>query len=704
LTFLGVNDIRGIASSGSKLWLATQGGAVSYDVGTGEERIFHRKRDALLSDSVSAVAVGPDGRVWLSTDRAGISVFDPQTEEWEPYTSQLRQIPGNLINRIRFDRDSLFVSAEQGFALFVGDEEPAFYLDGVSLGLPSPDVRDFAADPHGDGFWLSTAAGVVHRDSLDAYTVYPGGVGDVPGRLVRYQGRWVTSFGVGVSALDPQSGTWGQIAGGYPGEIITDLMAEGSDLYICTTDGPWKFDGAAYSRIGTEHFSSTSIFRGPDGKLYCGSADTFDESRNGLRWFDGTVWHRILFPGPTSRSNYHAIIFDANGVLHTTTVAPGFYQTFNGSLWSSPRGLSWWTADLLSNPGGGIWLAHCCCSESDTSGCPIELLTGGSTVRYSPKDLRDIAYDDLGNLWGASWGEAGEIIQGVWMLSAATGQWTQFSTATAGARILENSVAAILPVGREIWIGYADQGLHRWDLGADRIPLTNDDSWTHYGTSEPSGRQLRSDNINAIAIRGSRIWVGTNNGVTIVDPSGIRNIGTGFNGLPAPVVNAIVPLGDGGAWVALKDYGVTRIADTDAGFTFASYTPPDLPNPNVECLALDPDGRSLWAGTARGLSRITPVGSSGTAGVPAAVYPNPYVYGCGAGVRLFNVPGLVNGIIVDLTGREITRFEKRGNGDVVWDGNDRSGHRVASGLYMIRVLTSEGTRGIGVALVDGPCQ
>jgi hypothetical protein len=249
LSFISVNDIRGIAANGSKLWLATQGGAVSYDVSTGDERVFHRTRDGLLSDSVSAVAVGPDGRVWLSTDRAGISVYDPQSEQWEPFTSQLRQIPGNRINRIRFDRDSLFVSAQEGFALFVGDAEPVFYLDGVSLGLPSPDVFDFVADPHGDGFWLSTAGGVVHRDSLEAYTVYPSGQ-QVPGRLVRYRGRWVTSFGIGVSALDPQSGTWGLIAGGYPGEAITDLMTDGDNLYLCTTAGPWKFDGTSYSRLG----------------------------------------------------------------------------------------------------------------------------------------------------------------------------------------------------------------------------------------------------------------------------------------------------------------------------------------------------------------------------------------------------------------------------------------------------------------------
>lgn len=703
MTYLSVNDVRGIASGGSSLWLATTGGAVSYDTRTGEANIYHRRRDGLLSDSVSAAAVGPDGRIWLSTERAGISVLNPQSGEWEPYTSQLRPIPGDRINRVRFAQDSLFISAEEGFALFVGEERPAFYLDGISLGLPSPDVRDLVADPGGDGLWISTAGGVVHRDSLESYTLYPSGGGSVAsGRLVRYRGKWVTSFGIGVSTLNLPGGTWEPLGAGDPNAIVKDLMAEGNDLYIATDRGLWKFDGNAFSNVGEESFRTTSVIRGPDGMLYVGCVDT-DEGRNGLQSFDGTAWHRISFPGPSSRSFYRALLFDRSGVLHTATTAPGLYQTFNGSAWSSPRSLSWWAFHLLENSAGGIWIAHCCCSDVD--GCPLELLQGGNLNQEAPHNLRDMAYDEAGNLWGASYHElAPEFAQGVWMRSAASGEWMQFSTDTPGAQILANRVLAIRPVGREVWIGYADQGVHRWDLGADGIPLTTDDSWIHYGKSEPVGRQLLSDNIRVIVSSGSRVWIGTDNGLTIVNPEGIQNIRPGFNRLPAPIVNAILPLPDGGGWVALKDYGLTRISISEGVFTFVSYGPPDLPNPDVESMALDPDGRSVWAGTARGLARLTPRGGSGDSGLPVAVYPNPFVYGCGTGVRLFNVPGLVNGIIVDLNGREIARFDRRGTGDVVWDGKDHEGRRVASGLYMIRILTSEGTRGIGVAVIDGPCQ
>jgi len=67
--------------------------------------------------------------------------------------------------------------------------------------------------------------------------------------------------------------------------------------------------------------------------------------------------------------------------------------------------------------------------------------------------------------------------------------------------MLDNQVRAILPRNGELWIGYRDRGLHRWDLGSDGKPLTSDDgAWTLYSTTEQeSERRIVSDQVTRLA-------------------------------------------------------------------------------------------------------------------------------------------------------------------------------------------------------------
>ena len=56
-----------------------------------------------------------------------------------------------------------------------------------------------------------------------------------------------------------------------------------------------------------------------------------------------------------------------------------------------------------------------------------------------------------------------------------------------------NRVRAILPRNDELWIGYREKGVHRWNLGSDGKPLTSDDgTWSLYSTEqEPAGGSSR---------------------------------------------------------------------------------------------------------------------------------------------------------------------------------------------------------------------
>lgn len=707
-TFLYTNEVRSLAYDGQRLWLATGGGAVAYDPITGAVETHHRKRDGLLSDSLSGVAVDGMGSVWFGTEKVGISVLDPQTDTWEPFTSLLRPIPGDNIQRIRIAGDSLFVGTDRGFALFVGGDQKVVCLEGVDLcELSSFNVHDLASDPEGDGLWIATAEGVVHRDALGGFTSYTLDVGtSVATRMIRHRGAWVVVFPDGIHRLDPVTEEWLPLGGPSGEGSVVDLLSEGETLLASGNSGVWSRQGdGGWSIVGDRSLPATSLLRTTDGTLWVGCRDS-NEQLDGLWYLDGNQWQRIVFPGPSVRSHYRAMAFDGDGTLHLLHAAPAtaaMRQSFDGVTWSNPKSVGDWSFDILFGPDGALWLAQCCCGET---GCQLRKVVDETMFDQPPRNLRDIVFDADGNLWCASdhAPDNEEFAEGLWFMHSATGDWTQITVETPGAEMLRNRVRAVLPRGRDLWIGYSDRGVHHWDLGPDRIPLTSDDGdWTLYSTEGTTNRRLISDSVTRLAALGSRVWVGTTAGLSLIDPADITNIGAGFFGLPSPIVNDILLLKNGGAYVATQSAGLTRMTPADGRFEFETWLPPDLPHPNVETLALDPDGRAVWAGTNRGLGRVVLADSGAPGGDPLIAYPNPFVPGCGEGIRMLGFTGIGDGVVADVSGRIVGRFDQRAPGDVVWDGRSESGEALAPGLYWIRLSSPEGIRAVGVGLGDGPC-
>ncbi|RKZ15973.1 hypothetical protein DRQ53_07600 [bacterium] len=91
-----------------------------------------------------------------------------------------------------------------------------------------------------------------------------------------------------------------------------------------------------------------------------------------------------------------------------------------------------------------------------------------------------------------------------------------------------------------------------------------------------------------------------------------------------------------------------------------------------------------------------------TAGSPLHVAPNPF----NPRTKVWYYTGLAGPVSVDVydvRGRHIKRLVSEsvaaGQSTVIWEGDDHSGHRVASGVYFIRLRTPQGTSQKRVALV-----
>ncbi len=721
--YLYGNGVRGLAADGESVWGATNGGAFRFSHADAAFEQWNRAAGALLSDSVTAAAVDASGRVWFGTERAGISVFDPDRLRWRAFTSLLESIPGDQIQRIRFGGtaavESLLVAARQGYALFVNEELRDVCLEGIDLcGLGSFDVRDLMGR-NGD-MWMATAAGVSVHTSAGEWVNRSAGLS---GQGVRVLARADSLYAAGPGGIWTWRGDeWG-LAAGYdtqlPGSFsCTDMIVDGADLLVSGVGGVFRRSEGNWIRVGSGGPAGnvTSLAMTDSGRLFAGAMDPY-ESSDGLWEFDGSVWTQHRTKGPSQRMDLLSLAFDSEGALWfssrrsqewvaaVTRFRDGVWDVFNAG---QEGRLNSWTYNIRE-VGGAVWLAHCCCTGPEPPLCRMEKVTGdGSVFEALPVfNAWTLDNDSRGYLWAGSSGASIDDAHGLYRIDPTGGEILQF-TPDDQPEMVTSIVRAVRVIGRHVWIGYAAEGVSRWDLGPDMEPGTEDDDWTLF-VQGIAPLELLGGDIKCIEpAPDGKVWIGSTAGISIYDGVRFIKVGAGFGRLPTPDVNAIVPTVDGGAWVATSEGGLTRMTPRAlGGFTYETVGPPYLPNPNIVAMRLGPDGRTLWMATSRGLASFRPMAAHAATGGEIGAAPNPYFPACGGGLRLVNPGGAASGVIVDLSGRVVHRFESSevdasGFSGVVWDGKIQ-GVPATPGLYWIRARTPIGVESIGVAVMDGSC-
>jgi hypothetical protein len=680
----------------------------------------------LSSDSLTSVARDSEGRIWFGTATQGVSIYDPRDDLFTPFTALLEPIASDRIRRIVATGDLMLVFSDEGFAAFRGEELVWVCVRRVDpCELPTWTLRTGVL--HEGEIWLGGpsdgegAGGIVRLDPATGQWVdaSPG----LPDRDVRdlevYGGTvWVASAG-GVASWDGAS--WLDRSGGLPsGGNWQDLHAREDTLWVAGGAGVYRLVGpsGSWEPLGTWSPPAVQLQHGPRGRLWAAAgsaargATHLDPSEDGLWEWDGVAWRQHRVAGPDWRSHYRDLALDGKGRLWAALAERQqlpLLSIFHQGNWQfiepATEGLSLaWTLRLLPD-GEAMWLGHCCCTSPENLPlCGAEVIRPDGVAQYEEAtNVWDMARDDAGRIWFASFSEASEYAFGLSRLDPSDSTWIQVTTRTQGAELRSNRVRAVAVQGRVLWIGYASDGASRWDLGPDGEPLTGDDEWVHYDVTD-FAHPLLSNQTTRIAVGRDRVWIGSTAGLSVVlDTGEVRFLGCATGGLPACEVRDILPLPDGGAWVALREGGIARVRmDRYGEFSVTPYGPPELVHPDVEALEMDTDGVSLWIGTAWGLARFHPPAPTAGPEERPGVYPNPFRPGCHPTLRLLGISGRADGVVLDTSGRRVARFSNVASGEPVWDGRIQ-GRPAPPGLYMIRLRTAAGPRSIPVAILSGDC-
>ncbi len=702
--YTNINTIRGLASRGDTIWMATTGGLAYLPSGEFQGPVRITNREGLGENILGFIEFGPGGSVWTGGSSGRLSRRWSDIG-WSVYPFEDNDTPIPLNCAAADTNDFLWVGSSSGLHKFDinrnGGEIKETY---TRIGnWTSSTVNDVLIID--DRIWIVGPAGIAVADVNDQFLLDPS--------------RWTTwttpegvlsiAYSAGTMWIGTSNGVW-QFAGDVStGEgswslsafatiTINDLFGGRDTLWIATARGLGRRASGAFESppiLGTPNRTLTSVVQSSDGTVWCGTADA------GVLRVDGLSWELIAFDGPID-NDITDLAVDNDERIWCVHPVRGLDFLNNGE----------WThleyTDELVGPGGpasavdvapdgDIWFAMWGGGGMQID--PDNPLTGYTRYDTSNSSLmfvvdpggpsnyivaRDVNVDDSGRVWFAN----AFADSGVRIAYNDDGCWGRFGEDDG---ISSGDMLVVDGQADHLLLGFANLGLGEFTYGQ---PLCSN--------GQPAGNSgelrlrrtfdgLPSDQVQSILIdRADTLWVGTNTGLVrwIPDLRGFFSVplpseaGLSINALAADAFNTI--------WIGTGRGLVARRSNGELDF----YTPFNSPlvGRDVRKIAIDDREGIAWIATGSGVSRIV----TGAAPVETAeqtlALPNPFEIATGEAREVrFNAPFGSHVYIYTVSGELVADMDTSQG----WDGRTRDGGFVASGIYLFVIRGPNGDYGRG---------
>lgn len=320
---VGNRNIKALLADGDIVWVGTSGGVVRYDTRHDDHRLFD-VRSGLLSNGVFHLS-RLQGRLAVGTYGGGLSLLDPETEQWKNYNIQHGLADAFVYDLLETSNGDLWIATWSGANRVRGgrlDDREAwdtFTVANTERGLPNDWVYGLAEGP-GGAIWLATEGGLArfqggqwrhwsHADGLGAdyaqvreqisFKRDPAKVSShharqkveqgLTGVDVAYNpnyivslladadgGVWAGTWGGGLAHFDGRHWRNYTVTDGLPADHVFMLMRDRRGrLWIGTSHGLARREGERFTVYGTA-----------DG-LFAENVFSMAEAKDGSFWIGG---------------------------------------------------------------------------------------------------------------------------------------------------------------------------------------------------------------------------------------------------------------------------------------------------------------------------------------------------------------------------------------------------------------------------------
>ncbi len=312
-----------------------------------------------------------------------------------------------------------------------------------------------------------------------------------------------------------------------------------------------------------------------------------------------------------------------------------------------------------------------------------------------------MAFDENNTLWITN----SQSSNGLHSLSSS-GEWKSFSLPevsgfqfTIGQLIITGNSDKwiVIPRGRDLYVVNKD--------GSQKKPL----QVTSYFNNGEQEIYNRMNDVYAIAEDlDGEIWVGTSRGIAVFanprriwsesamyayQPSLDLNDGVYHPLLETETVTSIVVDGANRKWLGTRNSGIYLVSETgDREILHFSTANSPLLSDNITSMAMNRKSGELYIGTDKGLISYkgdAPQGTNDFAGVYA--YPNPVRETFTGDITITGLMKDTDVHITDIAGNLVFKGTSLGS-QLLWDGKNLNGNRVATGVYLIFCADAEGSK------------
>lgn len=715
--FTDMKVVRGVAATTDSVWVATAGGLFLY-VPSSNRYVKFTNSDGLSSNDLTAVTIDGTGRVWVGSSDGFVNAYNAPTGQW----TEIRNIheSGQVAKTVR----TLLV---RGDSLFIGTDY------GISvLQISRKEFRDTYAN-----------LGFSTQSRVNDVTIYKNRI-------------WAaTNLGVASASLDapnlsaPTSWTQYVVANGLPANLSTSLASLHDTVVVGTVLGVAMFDGKKFIPVAA--FANRSVVdllgRSNDVVVLLGDAGSFrlesftnlsspstviavnsqfQASSLAAQPLTATLWAGTLMqgiarwtgswsyqaPNGPASSLFSSIVVDDQGVLWAASGISGRGRGFYRYDPSAPEDSQWKNYAAASYPvmknndyykvslgaPGTVWVSSWGTGIVEVVGDSIRRRLDHTTTPVLAGSVSaDPSYVVIGGAAtdskGATWIVDRTAVNGYHLV-----QLKGDGTANYRSSISDGRLTNIL----------IDRYDTKWFANAEPSdkPSTGlyyfNENLTVAGTSALGGWGFISDGLPsntvlslALDLDGD-VWIGTDLGVAIfTDPSSPAKSKTSYIPLHGQTIQAIAVDAVNNKWVGTKE-GV-NVLNADGTLLLAQYslltTNGKLVGDDIRSIAFDQKRGIVYFGTEKGLSslEVFPVQAARTM-TSLDFGPNPFMVPSVMPLTIRNLAAESTIKILSTNGTLVREFKAQGGGRAFWDGRNRQGDLVQSGIYFVVAYTENGTQ------------
>jgi len=680
--YSNTNDIRKISVSGSNLWAVTSGGLFNYNLET-KKFTNYTKSENLSTQDLTALTVDRNGLVWVGSREGYINVLNPADGSirkiFDIYNTSRTQ---KGINDFTLSGDTIFISHDFGVSL-INTGNYTFMDNVVKFGSMQTESKVLSVSRYSLIYACLTEGlaiqkqGAVNLFAPDSWNSYSSNGLQILS-AVTFNNQIYAATDNGLYKFS--SNTFSQFQ--YGGEKIVDLQINGSYLYALTASKLYRYSSSSetvYSVPGSQILTSLA---------FSGST-VYISSDSGLIEITSTGTNYIKTDSPITNSFMNMDV-DSGGNLWAGTGKDNYgkgVMKFDGSAWTN-----FYTQydsrdfhNVYAGTDNKIYWMHWGNGFSVFANNSLTTYNATNTnmvgISIDPKFLviADIKNDSRGNAWILNYWPADK---NVLYSKAADNTFTPYNFPAISSGQLFTRL--VVDKYNTKWIAVS-AGI----TGGNKGVIAFNESATnpvYQYFSVADG--LNNEVVNALAVdlRGY-IWIGTGSGINYIpDPANPRiympyNPGIKYQNITAIEVDALDQ-----KWVGTKAGLFVLSSDCITQIKHYDITNSPLPSNEITSLAVDRKNGIAYIGTDYGMTMLkTDFVEPKQAFEELSTYPSPFIVADGKNTQL-KIDGLVQNSsikILSITGELVNEFLTSGGRIGFWDGKDKNGNFVATGVYFI---------------------